>query len=92
MWATWLYCRLIAMPIFIYDGCFTQFYKIKPSMVGTPIETIDLILAIFCGFIFVLSIFWFYLITRIIINSFTTGDQEDIMDDSDWTENISKTI
>jgi hypothetical protein len=52
-------------------------------MVGTPIETIDLILAIFCGFIFVLSIFWFYLITRIIINSFTTGDQEDIMDDSD---------
>ena len=82
MWVSWLYCRLIAMPTFIYEGCFTQFYKIVPSLKGTSIETIDLILATFCFFIFCLSIFWFYLITIIIIRSLKDGDQTDIQDDS----------
>lgn len=82
MWISWLYCRLIAMPIFIFDACVTEFYKVVPSLAGTPIETIDWILATFCAFIFFLSIFWFYLITKIIIRSFRDGDQTDVGEDS----------
>jgi len=78
MWLTWLYCRLIAMPVFIYEGLFVYFYDIKPSLKGTPMETINYILATFCAFIFILSIFWFYLITKIIYKSLKDGEIEDI--------------
>ena len=73
MWIFWGYCRLIAYPSFIYTGLFIL-TKDVPHIKDTSIETVNNILFVFCSVIFILSFYWFILITKMIKRALVNGE------------------
>ena len=69
----WFYCRLVAFPSFIYKGVYVLPGKIS-VVKGTPLETVNNILFVFCSVIFVLSIYWFILIVIMIKRAVVDGE------------------
>ena len=82
MWVTWGYCRLVAYPAFMYQGIIVESENV-PHIKGTQIETVNTILLIFCFVIFIMSFYWFILITYMIYRAVVHGEQEDIQDKID---------
>lgn len=80
MWGAWLYSRIIVFPWMIYRGCLIIPYE-KPMAAffkGSIEEQLQLILVTFLFFLFLLNIWWFYLITYMIIKFAKKGEAEDI--------------
>ena len=75
-WGTWFYCRLVCLPLVIYYACFALVEKI-PDIDGSSEATVLHILGVFLSLIMLLSIFWFYLISRMVLKAIREGDQHD---------------
>lgn len=75
-WATWFYSRLVCLPIIIYYGLFVNVDKI-PGIQYSAEKSVFTILGVFLSFIVLLSIFWWYLITRMVVKAIREGDQHD---------------
>ena len=78
MWLGWLISRLIMFPITVYTGIFI----VPPSKIevwsGSDEELILNILGYFCLILYMLNIWWFYLITKMIYRFYTVGSTKDL--------------
>lgn len=72
-WFSWFYCRLVCLPIIIYYALFTLVDKI-PNIETSAEKSVFTILGVFLSLIVLLSVFWFYLITRMVLKAIREGD------------------
>ena len=84
-WATWFYSRLVCLPILIYYGLLVNPSKI-PGIDKSAEKSVFTILGVFLTFIVFLSVFWWYLITRMVLKAIREGDQHDDQSEIDEEE------
>lgn len=84
-WITWFYCRLICLPIIIYYALFELVDKI-PNIDTSAEKQVFTMIGVFLSLIVLLSVFWFYLITRMVLKAIVSGDQHDEQSEIDESE------